>query len=95
MRLLNIGVVVAAIVSFSCSSLFADIPKMKAGNHYGAGRTVATSHSTKHVQGREYHNATTGETHRRVKIYGKDGSFKGYAKTGRTKGDATTRHYHQ
>ena len=87
-------IVLTTLVALTASASFAEIPKMNRGNHYGAGRTVAETGSSRHVEGRDYHNSATGETHRRVLIYNKQsGEFKGFAKTGRLKGDATTRHY--
>lgn len=84
----------ALVIILSTGSLLAAIPKMERGNRYKAGSTVAISKSTKHVQGREYHNTMTGEKHRRVLIYDRStGEFKGFSKLGRQKGDATNRHY--
>jgi len=93
MRLFSLATLAAFIVTTS-ASLFAEIPKMQRGNRYGAGRTVAESRSTKHVQGREYHNSLTGHSHRRILIYDKKtGELKSFSKLGRRKGDATSRHY--
>ena len=89
-------IVLTTLVAITTTASFAEIPKLNRGNHYGAGRTAAESATTRHVEGREYHNSATGETHRRLLIYNKQtGEFKGFAKTGRLKGDATTRHSFQ
>jgi hypothetical protein len=85
---------VTVCLALTAGSLFAHIPKLKPGNRYEAGRTVAESRSTRHVAGREYTSPESGEQHRRILIYDRSsGEFKGFAKTGRLKGDASTRHY--
>lgn len=88
---ISLAIIILSVVLVA--DLSAAIPKPRAGNRYGDGRTVATSGTTKHVEGREYTSAD-GTKHRRVLIYTKDGSsFRGYSKLGREKGDAKVRHY--
>ena len=89
MRTLSI-VILSAFLS---TNLFAYNPATRSGHKYADGRTIATSRTTKHVQGREYVR-DDGTSRRRVLIYDKaTGNFKGYSKLGREKGDAQHRHH--